>query len=165
MTFHETISDPIVIPHYTALVYAISKMVAVAGWLLLAVSLFTPRWRPKLWPLAQFVLPAILCILYVLMVIDGRDGFDRYGLGTFFSLEGVGWLYTKPSALNAGWLHFLALDLFAGSWIVRDGVERRIPTLLLLLCLPFVLMLAPLGLLLYLILRYLLRSRAPAPEA
>lgn len=165
MAFHETVSYPIDIPCYTAQVYTISKVVVVAGWLLLVASLFLPDWRRKLWPLTQFVLPAILCILYILMVLDGRHGFDVYGRGTFFSLEGIGWLYTKPSALNAGWLHFLALDLFAGSWIVRDGLERRIPTLLILLCLPFVLMLAPLGLLLYLTLRFILRSRAPAAEA
>src|SRR3954471_17463735 len=134
-------------------VYLLSKFVVIPGWLILIASLFVRRVRPIGWPTAQFVLPAILALGYLFMVWEGRHGFDSYGLLTFFRLDGIDHLYNDRSALTASWLHFLALDLFAGAWIVRDGVARLIHPLLILLCLPFTLMLAALGLLLYFALR------------
>ena len=66
-------------------------------------------------------------------------------------------------ALAAGWLHYLAFDLFVGAFIARDGLERGVPALLILLCLPLTLLFGPLGLLLYLILRLAL-GRRTEPE-
>ena len=143
-------------------VFEASRWLARAGWLILAISLFVPRTRRLAWPTAQFVVPAIFCLGYLLMVWQGRGGFERYGLSTFFFLEGIGHLYTNLNALTASWLHFLALDLFAGAWMVRDGVERGMPSLVIFLCLPFTLMLGPAGLLLYIVLRFAI---PPRPEA
>ena len=154
-----------IIPAFTATVYNLSKFIVIPGWLLLAASLFLPGWRPIIWKLTQFVCPALLCILYLVMVWDGRHGFDSYGLKTFFALEGVSCLYRNFSALNAGWLHFLALDLFAATCIVRDGLERGMPRLLLFVLLPLIMMLAPAGLLLYIILRFAIRPRPAAAAA
>jgi ABA DEFICIENT 4-like len=150
------------IPEFTRTIYDLSRFIVIPGWLLLAASLIRRDWGPKLWPITQFVCPALLCILYLLMVWDGRHGFDANGIGTFFSLEGVGCLYRNPSALNAGWLHFLALDLFAATWIVREGLERGLPRWLLFLLLPLIMMLAPAGLLLYIILRFAIRPKPAA---
>jgi hypothetical protein len=150
----------IVIPDFTQAVYNLSKFIVIPGWLLLAATLIRRDWGPKLWPVTQFVCPALLSLLYLVMVWDGRHGFDANGIGTFFSLEGVGCLYRNPSALNAGWLHFLALDLFAATLIVRDGLDRGMPRLLLLLLLPLIMMLAPAGLLLYIVLRFAMGRKA-----
>lgn len=150
------------IPALTNAVYLLSKVVVIPGWLLLAATIFRRDWGPKLWPITQFVLPAVLCVLYLLMVWDGRAGFNDFGGATFFKLEGVSCLYRNPSALNAGWLHFLALDLFAATWIVRDGLERGMHWLLLLLLLPLTMMLGPAGLLAYILLRYMIRPKTQA---
>jgi hypothetical protein len=155
------VPGPIDIPSLTAAVYDLSKFIVIPGWLLLAASLFLPGWRPIIWKLTQFLCPALLCILYLVMVWDGRSGFNDFGVGTFFRLDGVSCLYRNLSALNAGWLHFLALDLFAATWIVREGLERGLPRLLLFLLLPLIMMLAPAGLLLYIILRFAIRPRPP----
>lgn len=166
MTMHCTIDLPALTaantPYLTHIVYLLSKVVVIPGWLLLAATLFRRDWGPTLWPITQFVLPALLCILYLVMVWDGQSGFHDFGFGTFFSLEGVSCLYRNPSALNAGWLHFLALDLFAATCVVRDGLERGMHWLLLLLLLPLIMMLAPAGLLLYIILRFMIRAKTPA---
>jgi hypothetical protein len=130
-----------------------SRWLARIGWLILVLSLFREETRPWAWPAAQFVVPALFCLGYILMVVTGRRGFEKYGLPTFFSLEGIGYLYTNTRALAASWLHFLALDLFAGAWMVQDGLARGMSCWLVLLCLPFTLMLGPVGLLLYIILR------------
>lgn len=153
---------PYVMPQPTSAVYLLSKVVVIPGWLLLVATLVRRDWGPRLWPITQFVLPALLCLLYLLMVWDGRAGFNTFGLGTFFSLEGVSCLYRVPSALNAGWLHFLALDLFAGTWIVRDGLERGMSRLLLFLLLPLTMMLGPAGLLAYILLRFMIRPKPAA---
>lgn len=137
-------------------VYEASRWLARAGWLILVLSLFLPPTRWWAWPAAQFVIPGLFCLGYILMVWKGRSGFGRYGLGTFFALERIGYLYTNRSALNASWLHFLALDLFAGAWMVRDGVALGMPDWLIFICLPFTLMLGPVGLLLYIVLRFAL---------
>lgn len=150
------------IPEFTQTVYNLSKFIVIPGWLLLAASLIKQDWGPKLWPITQFVCPALLCILYLLMVWDGRHGFDQFGFGTFFRLDGVGCLYRNPSALNAGWLHFLAIDLFAATCVVRDGLGRGMPRWLLFLLLPLIMMLAPAGLLLYVILRFAIRAKPAA---
>jgi ABA DEFICIENT 4-like len=143
-------------------VYQASRWLARAGWLVIAISLLVPKVRRLGWPTTQFVIPAIFCVGYVLRVWEGRPGFELYGLNTFFFVEGIQHLYTNDSALVASWLHFLALDMFAGTWIVRDGLARGMPKLLILLCLPFTLMLAPSGLLIYFALRVAVRPRPAA---
>jgi hypothetical protein len=135
-------------------IFEASRWLARAGWLILVASLFLPETRPWAWPTAQFVVPALFCLGYVLMVVTGRRGFAHYKLGTFFKLHKIGYLYTNPRALAASWLHFLALDLFAGAWMVQDGLAIGMRLWLILLCLPFTLMLGPVGLLLYIVLRF-----------
>lgn len=142
-------------PNFPYFVFTLTKYIALAGWLALFVSLFMPKTRPMIWPLTQFVLPAILCLFYVLMVWLGRHFLHLPH--SFIDLNGIGDLYKEPGPLAAGWLHFLALDMFVGAWIVRDGVERGMKAPLIALCLPFAFILAPSGLLLYLILRYATR--------
>jgi hypothetical protein len=53
----------------------------------------------------------------------------------------------------AGWVHILALDLFAGAWIARDALRLEIPRPALVVCLLLTFMLAPLGIALYLLIR------------
>lgn len=133
--------------------YDLSRWLTRLGWLLLLIALFVPAWRDYALPTAHFVVPAILCLGYIWMVWAGRSGFKRHGLGTFFALDKIGHLYTNKCALNASWLHFLALDLFAGGWMVRDGLAIGMPVPLIFICLPFTLMLGPIGVLFYIVLR------------
>lgn len=133
--------------------YELSRWVARLGWLILVFALLCPALRPRALPTAQFVFPAILCLMYLWMVWEGRSGFKAHGLKTFFNLDFIGELYTNKCALNASWLHFLALDLFAGGWMVRDGLALHMPIWLIFLCLPLTLMLGPLGVLVYIVLR------------
>jgi hypothetical protein len=138
------------------LMFTASKYFALASWLLLFVSLFAPSTRRMIWPFTQFIAPAILCFCYVLMVWDGWHHLDLPH--SFVDLLGIRDLYTNLGPLTASWLHFLALDLFVGSWIVRDGLERGLPKLVIFLVLPFVFIFGPSGLLLYILLRYTIRG-------
>jgi len=133
-----------------AAAFRLAGLLAMAGWLGLVVALFARPARPLAWTAAQLLIPALLAIAYGLLIWNGRGAFDQGGFG---SIEEVRLLFADDSALAAGWLHYLAFDLFVGAWISRDGIERGIPVSLILLCLPLAFLFGPLGLLLYLILR------------
>ena len=74
-------------------------------------------------------------------------------LSAFGSLDGVVGLFSDPKNVLIGWIHYLAFDLWVGSWEVGDAIKRGINRWFLLPCLLFTFMLGPVGLLLYLILR------------
>ena len=139
-------------------IYDLSKMLALAGWGLLILSLFMCRIRRVVWPLVQFALPAVFALMYLLMVWEGRDALHLPA--SFTTLPGIGALYDNPSAFTAGWLHFLALDMFAGAWIAQDGLVRAVPVVLLVIALLLTFVFAPAGLLLYILLRFALRPRS-----
>lgn len=126
--------------------YSICNTLALPAWLLLAVA---PRWRftnllvhSGAWPLAYAVVYATLILLYF-----------GQGEGDFGSLAGVMKLFQQPGAVTAGWVHYLAFDLFIGSWEVQNAQKHNIPHWLVVPCLFFTFMFGPIGLLLYFLLR------------
>lgn len=137
-----------------ALAFRLAGLLAMLGWLGLLVSLFVRAARPVAWPAAQLAIPAILALAYALLIVDGLGGAEGGGFG---SIGEVRALFANDAALAAGWLHYLAFDLFVGSWIARDGLERGVPALLLVPCLVLTFLFGPTGLLLFLLLRLLRR--------
>lgn len=135
--------------------FSLGGKLAIFGWLALIASLFVARIRPAAQIAATLVIPGLLAIAYGLLI---RTGFAEADGGGFGSISKVRALFASDSALAAGWLHYLAFDLFVGSWIVADGLKRRIPSLLLLLCLPLTFLFGPLGLLLFQLMRLALAA-------
>ena len=140
-----------------ATAFSLAGLLAIAGWLALLVALFVPAARPLAWPAAQLLIPTLLAIAYGLLLVAGRGAFESGGFG---SIDEVRLLFADDRALAAGWLHYLAFDLFVGAWISRDGTGRGIPALLLLPCLPLTFLFGPIGLLLYLTIRLAFRPAA-----
>jgi hypothetical protein len=138
-----------------ATTFSLAGPVAGVGWLGLIVALFVTSARRIAWTAAQFVIPAILAAAYVLLLWQGRGAFGEGGFG---SIGQVRTLFANDSALAAGWLHYLAFDLFVGAWIARDGDRTGVPALLILPCLPLTFLFGPAGLLLYLALRPIFRD-------
>jgi ABA4-like protein len=141
-----------------AAVFDLAGTIAIAGWVALLVSLIVAPARRYVWPATQLAIPAILAVTYVLLIFGGREAFESGGFG---SITEVRALFANDSALAAGWLHYLAFDLFVGTWIVRDGLSRGIHSLIVLPCLPLTFLFGPAGLLLYFVLRFTF-GRAPA---
>ncbi len=125
--------------------FALANPVPLPAWLLLV---FLPRWRYTL-PAARLLVIPLLAVAYAALIITrfGQSG------GDFNSLAGVQRLFADPYALVAGWLHYLAFDLFVGAWIVEDALARRVPAWARIVPLPLTLMFGPAGLMLYLVLR------------
>lgn len=138
-------------------VFSLAGKLAMLGWLALLVALFFKPARQYAFPAAQFVIPAILAVGYILMIWQGRAGFEQGGFG---SIEAVRTLFANDAALTAGWLHYLAFDLFIGAWISRDAAGRGISPLIVLPSLPLTFLFGPVGLLLYLV----ARAALPAKE-
>jgi hypothetical protein len=141
--------------------YNLAGKLVMLGWLALIVSLFVERARPAVQLGTRLIIPALLAIVYGPLI---WAGFGEAAGGGFGSIAEIRALFASDSALVAGWLHYLAFDLFIGSWIVADGLKRGLPALLILPCLPLTFLLGPLGLLLFILLR-LAFSRSEASEA
>ena len=69
------------------------------------------------------------------------------------TLAGIAALLGTPERATIGWVHFLAFDLFVGRWVYLDSRERGISAWLMASILFVVLMLGPLGFVLYLAIR------------
>ena len=136
-----------------ARIFSLCGMLATAGWLLLV---FLPRWKWTARLLCPVVIPLVIAFIYLWLV---ATTFGRTP-GGFGSLAEVSLLFSTPLALLAGWIHYLAFDLFVGSWEVRDAQQAGIHPLLVVPCLILTFIFGPLGLLLYFALRFGLRRKA-----
>lgn len=133
-------------------VFSAANALALAGWLALLAATFLPRLRSWVWPATGIVLPLGFALAYGVLLVGNWGVADGGGFG---SLAAVGALFQVPALLTAGWLHYLAFDLFVGTWIARDGSARGVPRLALVPCFALTFMAGPLGLLLYIGLRSL----------
>lgn len=135
-------------------VFSVVNLVALVGWLLLAV-LPGRAWVTS--TITAVVIPALLAGVYATVVVVHWGSAD----GGFGSLSQVARLFDNPWMLLAGWAHYLAFDLFVGSWEVRDARARGIAHALVLPCLFLTFMFGPVGWLLYVTVRGA-RSKAVA---
>lgn len=126
-------------------VFSVVNLLALVGWLLLAV-LPGKAWVSK--AITTGVIPALAAV-YVGLIAFNWLGSE----GGFGSLAEVAQLFTNPWLLLAGWTHYLAFDLFVGSWEVRDARARGVSHWLVVPCLFLTFMFGPVGWLLYTIIR------------
>lgn len=123
-----------------------ANMLAMAGW---AALLVAPRNRIVTRHLAGLGIPALLSAAYAALFALHAPGAE----GGFSSLAGVRALFADDGVLLAGWLHYLAFDLFLGACTCRRGAAEGMNPWLLRLRLPPTFLLGPVGLLLFLGLR------------
>jgi hypothetical protein len=76
----------------------------------------------------------------------------------FTTLSGVMTLLASKGGATIGWIHYLAFDLFVGLWIARNADRHGIARWLQVPILFLTLLLGPIGLTVYLLLRLLLRK-------
>jgi hypothetical protein len=143
-----------------AQIFSLSALTVMPLW---ALMILLPRWsvtqRVMQSPLVA-VLPALLYAALVLPQFGAIfSAVLRPELGTIAALLG------SPAGATIAWAHFLAFDLLVGRWAYLDSRERNISALLMAPVLFMVLMLGPIGFLLYLALRaaYGLAGRRAAP--
>ena len=135
--------------------FSACNLIAMAGWILL---LAVPKSRRAM-TIAGTVIPLLLAAVYLAVFVLNVRG----SRGGFSSLAGVAELFDNHWLLLAGWVHYLAFDLFIGAWETRDAIARRVPWLLLAPCLVMTFMLGPIGLLGYHLCR--IRFHQPLDQA
>ncbi|MCZ8342595.1 MAG: ABA4-like family protein [Leptospira sp.] len=112
--------------------------------------------NPKLIQLYRvYLIGLFFGIAYSIFIAVGMSSAE----GSFSSLDGVRSLFMNDYALLAGWIHYLAFDLFLGVWETNDAKESGIPKYLLIPCLIFTFYIGPFGYLLYIIIKKL-KSRS-----
>ncbi len=130
--------------------FSASNTIALAGWLALSLSVFVPAVRPWTWRITGLVLPALFAVAYLGALATGLSAGAG---GGFTSIAEVRALFSDDHALTAGWIHYLAFDLFVGTWIARSGLDAGLSPLLILPCLVLTFLVGPVGLLLALLIR------------
>jgi hypothetical protein len=125
--------------------FSLANALVLPAWALLA---FAPGWRGTQRLVLSGLWPGFLALMYAALIAAHYLG-AHGGEGGFSSLAGVVALFRDPWALLAGWVHYLAFDLFVGGWQVRDAAQRGVPHLALVPALALTFLFGPVGLLVY----------------
>lgn len=135
--------------------FTLGGQIAACGWLILILA---PRRWPLLNAVPRFVLPGVLSLGYAVLILVHFGRAD----GGFGSLADVKALLSSDPVLLAGWIHYLAFDLFIGGWIAarsdRLGVSRLVQAPVLAATFLF----GPFGLLCHLLLTSAMRAAGHA---
>jgi hypothetical protein len=139
--------------------FRICGVLAMLGWLGL---ILTPLWPKRLRErLPRFVfaicIPRLIAVVYTGVIVTHWAGHP----GGFNSLDAVMQLFTSRWLVTAGWVHYLAFDLFLGGWELADSRQREVPHLLMIPILLLTFFFGPIGYLLYLCVRAVFRKKLP----
>jgi len=126
--------------------FTVCNAAVLPAWLLLAVA---PRWKWTARLVGSGLWSLLLGLVYLGLLATRFAGSE----GGFGSLAQVARLFQDPYLLLAGWVHYLAFDLFVGAWEVHDAQRHALPHLLVLPCLFLTFLFGPIGLIAYVVLR------------
>jgi hypothetical protein len=128
-------------------VFLVCNYGVLPAWGLLMISP-SSDWTKRL--VHSGLVPLVLGTVYLWAMVANPDALEGAG---FTTLDGVMALFTSPWVALAGWVHYLIFDLFIGAWEVRDAQRHGIRHAFVVPCLLLTLMLGPVGLGMYLLLR------------
>jgi hypothetical protein len=138
------------------LLFALTLPLAAPFW---AVMILAPAWSFTRRVIASPWIVAPPLMVYALAVLPAlSEVLPAVASPTLLSVAG---LLGAPLGAAAGWAHFIAFDLFVGRWIFLDARERGIPHLVTTPILLLTILLGPLGMLAYLVVRAV-RQRSTA---
>lgn len=128
------------------LLFQSSGPLVLLGWMALALAPLFPRGADLL---AGLAIPGVLSVAYTGLILVNWSTAP----GGFGSLAEVMALFTSPELALAGWVHYLAFDLFLGAWITRTARAEGISHLFILPCLVLTFLFGPAGFLAFTALR------------
>ena len=132
-------------------IYLVANWGVIPFWLLL---IFIPNNGLTNFLAQSIVAPLLLAICYAFfsynLYLENNifDGFELYS-----GLDGLYSMFANETLLLIFWLHFLAISLFTGAWIVRDSKRHLIPRILTIPSLILTYFTGPVGLMFYWIIR------------
>ena len=128
-------------------IYFAANWGVIPFWLLL---IFAPNHSLTNFFVQSIIAPMLLAAGYIYLsynlYLENNifGGFELYG-----GLDNLYSMFANESLLLIFWLHFLAISLFAGSWIVRDSKRYFIPKIITIPSLILTYFTGPVGILLY----------------
>lgn len=133
-----------------SIIFKVANGITLLSWFVLILS---PNQTKVIRLLRFFVSGLVLGGVYIFSIFIGSGEAE----GNFSSLESVRSLFANDYFLLAGWIHYLAFDLFLGTWEVEDGLKVGINRWVLVPVLALTFYFGPAGFVLYLILRTISR--------
>lgn len=124
------------------------SLLVLPVWLLM---IFLPNLRLTKIFVESYFIPLFLAAAYLILLLSNAslNNLD------FSSVSGIQKLFANPYILLAGWVHYLAFDLFVGAWILSDSKARAIPHVWVIAPLLLTFYFGPVGFLTYYIIRLL----------
>ena len=104
-----------------------------------------------------FALSLVYCYLLYVVHLDAYNFLQSFKL--YLGLDEISVLFENKSFLILLWVHFLAMNLFCGGWIVKDSTMFNMNKFLVSLPLIFTYLIGPIGILLYWIIRLFYAKR------
>ena len=98
-----------------------------------------------------FVLSSAYIFILYKSYLNSYDFLANFKL--YVGLDSVSDLFSNKSFLITFWIHFIAINLFIGGWIVKDSQKFQINKILLFFPLLTTYLIGPLGLFLYWLIR------------
>ena len=132
-------------------IYLIANWGVIPFWFLL---IFAPNHGLTNFFTQSIIPPLLLAIGYIYLSYNLYleknifDGFELYS-----GLDGLYSMFANEILLLVFWLHFLAISLFAGAWIIRDARKYLIPKIITIPSLILTYFSGPVGLVIYWFLR------------
>ena len=128
-------------------IYLAANWGVIPFWLLL---IFAPNHSLTNFFVQSIIVPTLLAVGYIYLsynlYLENNifGGCELYG-----GLDNLYSMFANESLLLIFWLHFLAISLFAGSWIIRDSKRYFIPKIITIPSLILTYFTGPVGILLY----------------
>ena len=98
-----------------------------------------------------FVLSGTYVFILYKSYLNSYDFDANFNL--YLGLDDVSDLFSNKSFLITFWVHFIAINLFTGGWIVKDSQKFQINKILLFFPLLTIYLIGPIGLFLYSLIR------------
>ena len=134
--------------------FGLVNALALLGWAALVLAPLLGRRAGLARRFAGRAVPLVLAVAYVVLIAV------HWGPGGYGSLQQVQQLFSVPGLLLAGWVHYLAFDLFVGSWIAERASALGWPAWAAWPLLALTFLFGPAGLLAYALVRALTTRRA-----
>ena len=128
-------------------IYLLANWGVIPFWLLLIAL---PNNQITNFFVQSIIIPLLLAVSYAYLsykiYLDGNilGGFELYS-----GLDGLYSMFANETLLLIFWLHFLAISLFAGSWIAGDSKKYFIPKIVTIPSLILTYFAGPVGLVFY----------------
>ncbi len=139
-------------------IYFWANFAVLPFWIMLA---FIPKARITQILVNSIIAPLILTSIYVYviyqMILMEELFFSIFKL--YLSADELYALFSTESFLVIFWLHFIALNLFLGSWMANDATKYNIARFIIVISIILTYFTGPLGLVFYWVIRVFYAKR------